>query len=298
MPKVSVIIPTYNREAMVSEAIQSVLDQTYTDYEIIVVDDGSTDGTGKLLQEKFGEKIHYYYQENQGLPPRNKAIRLAAGEYLAFLDSDDLWRPDKLASQVQILNNAGADTGLVYTGIEMINSRGQVVEELIDNFQGVVVDKLIDRNFIPTSSVMMRRGCFKRCGFFDESLKRSEDWDLWLRVALAYRVVAVPDVLVTKRHFDNHLMADVTRLDSIITVLDKFFSHPDCPAQLQAAKKTYYARRYLSFVAKCYYCNQIDKVYLYFFKAMAISPGALRLLHVRMLLTAPLRLFLRGKKRK
>lgn len=101
MPRVSVIIPTYNRREYVQEAIDSALAQTFTDYEIIVIDDGSTDGTSEALQARYGNRIHYEWQENQGESvARNRGIELARGEYIAFLDSDDLWHPEKLAKQI------------------------------------------------------------------------------------------------------------------------------------------------------------------------------------------------------
>ncbi len=105
MPTVSVIIPTYNRRAYVQEAIDSVLAQTYTDYEIIVIDDGSTDGTGEALRERYGDKIIYEWQENQGLSAaRNRGIESSRGQYIALLDSDDLWMPEKLERQVACLS--------------------------------------------------------------------------------------------------------------------------------------------------------------------------------------------------
>ena len=121
-PKVSVIIPTYNRAAKVRNAIESVLAQTFSDLEVIVVDDGSSDDTGKILGEVFGDRIRYYFQANQGVSvARNKGIVEARGEWIAFLDSDDLWEKDKLEWQFKALEQFGPQCGACYTDVRLFN---------------------------------------------------------------------------------------------------------------------------------------------------------------------------------
>ena len=125
MPTVSVIIPTYNRRTYVQEAIDSVLAQTYPDYEIIVIDDGSTDGTDQVLHARYGDRIRYVWQENQGeSAARNRGIALARGEYIALLDSDDLWLPDKLAKQIPFLDSHPGAV-LALPQVWQINANGE-----------------------------------------------------------------------------------------------------------------------------------------------------------------------------
>ena len=124
-PKVSVVIPTYNRAAKVQDAIESVLAQTFSDLEVIVVDDGSSDDTGKVLSEAFGDRIRYYAQANQGASvARNKGIAEARGEWIAFLDSDDLWEKDKLEWQFKALERFGPQCGGCYTDVRFFNHPG------------------------------------------------------------------------------------------------------------------------------------------------------------------------------
>ncbi|HEY5957340.1 MAG TPA: glycosyltransferase family A protein, partial [Polyangiaceae bacterium] len=125
MPKVTAVIPTYNRREYVQEAIDSIIAQTFRDYEIIVVDDGSTDGTREALPARYGERIRYLWQTNQGeSAARNHALSLAMGQYIAFLDSDDLWLPDKLTKQVALLEQR-QDIGAAFCQAWIINEHGQ-----------------------------------------------------------------------------------------------------------------------------------------------------------------------------
>ena len=126
MSKVSVIIPTYNREKLISRAIESVLAQVYPVYEIIVVDDGSTDATKSVLAP-FNGKIKYIYQKNAGIAEaRNRGIKESSGEYIAFLDSDDYWAPEKLAEQVKVLD-ANPQVGIVFAPMPIVNEKGEIL---------------------------------------------------------------------------------------------------------------------------------------------------------------------------
>lgn len=295
-PLVSVIIPTYNRVKTVCEAIDSVLNQTYGNIEVIVVDDGSTDGTGDVLKSRYGDAIQYIYQENQGTPPRNVGIRQSKGEYIAFLDSDDLWKPNKLDIQIEQFKNLDEDVGLTYSGFEYSSQDGGTEQTHGCFYKGEVVDDLVVKNFIQISSVVMRRKCFELTGFFDETLLRSEDWDLWLRLVFYYEVACIDEVLISKRQVDSNMMKDIKRIEGIIHVLDKFFAHPRCPKRLIQNKSKIYAQRYASFVAKCYYANAIPEMYSYLFKAISTNPFAIKPYHVRMALTAHLRKLVYGNK--
>lgn len=189
MPTVSVIIPTYQRSHLVTEAIGSVLAQTYRDYEIIVVDDGSTDDTKERLAE-LGDKITYIYQTNKGLAAaRNTGIKAASGKYIAFLDDDDLWLPKKLAKQVPILD-AQPETALVCTDMLLSDSSGKIISQTkLDLKQKVLTSWTLFRScFVFVNTVLLRRTCLDKVGLFDENLEIFEDYDLWLRIAQKHSI--------------------------------------------------------------------------------------------------------------
>lgn len=192
MALVSVIMPAYNAEKYVGQAIQSVLDQTHSDWELIVVDDGSTDRTSDLVQQIAGSesRIRYLFQENSRLgKARNNGIQHSSGNLIAFLDSDDLWLPQKLEMQLQIQKSTNAD--LVFTGAHIF--RDNNVSDETQAFPIVpgahrgheMFDLLLKLNFIPVMSVMMKREMFDAAGPFEEAAPYHgcEDYDLWLKVA-------------------------------------------------------------------------------------------------------------------
>ena len=186
MPKVSVIIPTYNREDFICETIQSVLNQTYKDFEIIVVDDGSTDNTKKRL-EPFLSKIKLIDQKNhERAISRNKGIKNSIGEYIAFLDSDDLWAKDKLEKQVEVLENK-KDTILVYSQCLRVNEKSKIIKTAKRQTQGFsehVYEKLLFRNFIASPTPLIRRDYFDKTHGFETKYIPYEDWEFWIRFSL------------------------------------------------------------------------------------------------------------------
>ena len=204
----SVIIPTYNRAHYICEAVESVLAQTYKNVEIIVVDDGSTDGTEEVLSLYRG-RIRYFYQENRGpSAARNAGIQKSTGPYIAFLDSDDLWMPDKLDLQVRYLSEH-PDYGLVHTDHEdWIVRDGAVVEVRPDHYDshhiGYIFPEMFLRNEVSTPTVLLRKVCLNKVGYFDENLLLFEDHDLWLRIARYYKIGYINKKLaVFRRHGDN-----------------------------------------------------------------------------------------------
>ena len=209
MPEVSVVIPTFNSAQLVPEAIESVLRQTYKDFELIVVDDGSSDDTGVVLSE-FGNRIHYFRQPNQGVgAARNRGLALAQGKYIAFLDADDLWSPTKLAEQIPLFEDA--TVGLVYSDWAVISDRGQPSGSRLKDLHprsGYVFDALVQCGFILTSGTVVRRSCLDNVGNFDQTLSHAEDYDLWLRICYRWKAQFVNKVLVTKRERDGGLSSD------------------------------------------------------------------------------------------
>ena len=197
-PLVSVIITTYNRRGMAKEAVDSVLQQDFLDYELIVVDDGSTDGTKDEL--KTYEHIHYVYQENQGISrARNQGIKLAQGDFVCFLDSDDLWVPQKLGVQLAMLEE-NPDINLTYTD-EIWIRKGRRVnpKKKHQKYSGWIFNKCLPLCIISPSSVMLKKDIFEVIGLFDEGLAVCEDYDLWLRIAARFPVLFINQKLIIKR---------------------------------------------------------------------------------------------------
>jgi len=201
MPRVSVIIPTYNYARFIEQAIESVLVQSYRDFEIIVVDDGSTDNTEEVVA-KFDNRVHYIRQANRGPnAARNTGIRAARGEFIAFLDADDLWLPEKLALQIE-LAAARPEAGLIYGGILLFDSATQAVigyAPLSRLHEGWVMRHLYMDQFVTSPTPLIRREVFEQVGIFDERCMRSDDWDMWLRIAASYQFALVPKPLALYR---------------------------------------------------------------------------------------------------
>lgn len=216
MPKVSVVIPTYNRAHLLSGAINSVLNQTFNDLEIIVIDDGSTDNTRGVL-EQYGSGINYIYQQRGGRGQvRNTGIKAAKGDYIAFLDDDDIWLPEKLEKQVKFLD-ANPDIGLAHTFVELIDAQGYPLKEAtkkqLQGYKkaaktGYTYETMSRSCLMFTSTVIVRKECFDKVGFFDPGLEAFEDWDFYLRFALEYRIGTILEPLVRFRIHEAHSTMD------------------------------------------------------------------------------------------
>jgi len=195
---VTVVIPTYNRREIVQEAIQSVLQQTYRDFELIVVDDGSSDGTGEVVC-KF-PSVRYIYQKNRGVSAaRNRGIGEGRGELIAFLDSDDLWMPQKLAVQVAFMEDHPEVQICQTEEIWMRNGVRVNPRNHHRKPSGDIFARSLELCLVSPSAVMVRRGLFERMDGFDEALPACEDYDLWLRVAAEEAVLLLAKPLVIKR---------------------------------------------------------------------------------------------------
>ncbi len=203
LPLVSVIIPTYNRREYVQEAIDSVLAQTYRDFEIIVIDDGSTDGTGEALTARYGDQIRYIWQKNAGeSAARNLGIDIARGQYVAFLDSDDLWLPNKLVKQIVVLRQ-NSQVGLVYSYVYQIDREGRRLPgaPLGESTADVqpVFENLVQSCIFAPGTVVARKDCLQQVEGFDLTIQYGEDWDLWLRLSLVTEFSAVREPLAEIR---------------------------------------------------------------------------------------------------
>ena len=225
---VSIIIPTYNMRQWIGEAIDSALAQTYPNCKIIVVDDGSTDGTGEYLRERYGERIRYIYQPNRGRgAARNHGLRMADGEYTQFLDADDLILPEKIASQVAFLD-AHPEYAAAYCHCLVFFDEdkdhpwdwpGQKAY-----CSGNILEREIHEPFLLPVMILVRREWVGRVGGLDETLRSNEDWDLWLRIAHAggqFKYLPGPALAMYRRtHWHREQPASI-HLESGVVVLRK-----------------------------------------------------------------------------
>jgi glycosyltransferase involved in cell wall biosynthesis len=199
LPVVSVIIPTYNRWPMVAEAVESVLEQAYSFFEIIVVDDGSTDGTRGRLK-KYGSSVVIISRQRSGVAAsRNYGVSIAQGLYVAFLDSDDFWRPQKLGIQTLFMQQH-PEVQVCQTE-EIWLRRGARVNPKAKHAKpsGDIFRRSLDLCLVSPSAVMMTKDLFNQVGGFDESFPVCEDYDLWLRIAKDHAIPLIPEPLVVKR---------------------------------------------------------------------------------------------------
>lgn len=201
--KVSVIIPTYNRAHLIERSIRSVLNQTYEDFELLIVDDGSTDNTKEIVEGINDDRIRYIQCEGNGgaAKARNRGIQEAKYNYIAFQDSDDEWHSDKLEKQMKVMLEASEDTGLVYceyhynglNGIEDICPDRNIPNE---QKSGYIFPQLLAGNMIGTPVMLVKRECFEKVGIFNENFPCMEDYELVLRIAQKYRIEFIPEILM------------------------------------------------------------------------------------------------------
>ncbi|MCJ7617299.1 MAG: glycosyltransferase [Desulfobacterales bacterium] len=198
-PLVSIIIPTYNRGWTLKEAIDSVLAQDFTDFELIVADDGSNDNTQDILNS-YKEDIIVLHQGNKGVSAaRNRGIASASGQYIAFLDSDDLWLPQKLSTQVDFFNT-NPEALICQTEEKWIrNGIFANPKKRHRKLSGDIFEQSLYLCLVSPSAVMMKRSLFEKTGIFDESLPACEDYDMWLRVSCRYPVFLIDTPLIIKR---------------------------------------------------------------------------------------------------
>jgi glycosyltransferase involved in cell wall biosynthesis len=224
-PLVSVIIPTYNHAHYVSEAIESVLQQTYHNYEIIVVDDGSTDRTREAVA-KYGTRVRYLWQQNQGLSSaRNTGLRTAKGSLIGLLDADDTYEPDFLSTLVSILE-ASSNADGVYCRAQTVDVTNQPLPQQI----GKVVPSerlyhaLLEGGFFPPLCMFAHKYCYEQAGLFDESFQGCADWELWLRFSKQFSIVGTDRVLARYRVLPNSMSKNAAHmLDERLRAVRKHF---------------------------------------------------------------------------
>jgi glycosyltransferase involved in cell wall biosynthesis len=268
MPKVSVIIPTHNRAESLPSAITSILNQTFQDFEIIIIDDASKDHTREVIANFNDARIKVIHnQVSKGAAgARNIAIMNSSCEYIAFLDDDDEWLPEKLKIQTCLLDNSPPEVGGVCTGyftIEKMSERilSTVNYEMIDLSKG---------NPIATSSILLRRECFEKCGLFDESMLACSDYDMWIRISKKFSFKTIGNTLVKYYINENGLTLNYEKKSRSLEILlkkhDNFF------------KSDYkgYSKQYLELGVIYCYNGELQKGRKAFGKSIRVNPFEIR----------------------
>lgn len=274
---VSVIVPVYNRENYVSEALESILGQTYQNIEIMAVNDGSTDNSLAILKEyqnKYPNKVFVIDQENQGQTrARNNAISQSKGEYIAFLDSDDLWMPEKLEKQLPLFDS---NVGLVYCGIHNIDETGKIIDTELchPELRGNIYNKLLIRNRMTGGTVVIRRDAINRVGMFDVEFPAAENWDLWLRISKLYSVDYVNEALVKYRKHSGNMSQDrMLMLNIIKKILAKHCNEKPSTQEEKAA----YSKAHANYAYRMgiYFISERDyrSARRYFREALDLCPN-------------------------
>jgi glycosyltransferase involved in cell wall biosynthesis len=245
MPTMSVIVPTYNAERTIRETITSVLQQTFSDFELIVINDGSTDRTLELLNTVKDPRVKTFSYPNGGVPvARNHGLSHATGEFITFLDADDLWTPDKLELQLATLQQH-PEAGVVYSWAYYMDEEGESFHaENPIFFEGNVYAELLVRDFIVSgSNCLIRRQAIESVGEFDPSIPGADDWDYWIRLALHWPFVVVPKLQIFYRQSSGSVSSKVEAMEkNNLRVIEKGFQA--APPEIQSLKNQSLANTY------------------------------------------------------
>jgi glycosyltransferase involved in cell wall biosynthesis len=258
-PKISVVVPAYNAERTIKETIESVQKQTFSDFELIVINDGSTDRTLELLQSIKEPRLRILSYENGGLPvARNRGIANATGEFIAFLDADDLWTLNKLELQLEALQQH-PEAGVAYSWTYYIDEQGKSLFPGIRIFyEGNVHADLLLRNFLLNgSNPLIRRQAIEAVGEFDSTLKSGEDWDFYLRLAASWSFVLVPKYQVLYRQSSTSMSSKVNVMkEANLIVLKRAFQV--APSELQYLRNRSFSI-FHQYLAELYFKHSIDR---------------------------------------
>lgn len=243
-PLVSIIVPAYNADAFLEKTLESILSQTYQNFEVLVVDDGSQDQTAEIIQSfaQRDRRIVSLQQSNAGVAAaRNLALQQARGEYIAPVDADDIWYPHYLTKQVDCLSESDSSFGLVYSWSLDIDERGSLMGGFYNStIEGEVYRTLVYKYFVGNASCsVIRRSCFDKVGGYNSNLKAQnaqgcEDWDLHLRIAEYYQFKVVPEFLVGYRQILSSMSCNYTAMakSQALIMADVQQKHPEIPAKL------------------------------------------------------------------
>lgn len=251
MSKVSVIITAYNSMPYLPQALESVLNQSFQDFEVIIIDDGSTDNSMHWANEQADTRIRVISQKNQGVASaRNNGIENSQGEYIAFLDGDDVWEETKLEKQVSKLDSHHKAC-LVHTWMAAIDEGGEFTGKVYSSKAcGDVWHEILEKNMVTTSCTMIRRSALNKIGVFDQSLTVSEDWDLWIRCAAEFEFAVIEEPLVRYRQLESSKSKRYPKmLNDFRIIIEKAFS--SVPFELLYLRSRSYGNIHLVLAWKC-----------------------------------------------
>ena len=277
-PLVSVVIPTYNRCHYLQQAIQSVLEQTYSNFEVVVVDDGSNDGTAEVVAGLYDARVRYLYQANAGRSTaRNRGMAAAKGLYLAFLDDDDLYLPHKLAHQVLFLETH-PDVDLAGAGVQLIDEHGAaqgVWRSWEEQPRLTLLDCLDGCPLIPSTVLFCRRMLDRLDHWFDPEVEPAEDTDFFLRLLHAgCRMAWLPEMVSAYRVHSTSSQSDGARYSRAYQrLLDKLFARPDVPADVLAERTRLHAHHHLYAACLAYACGQVASAQQDLTQALTLQPA-------------------------
>lgn len=258
MPTVSVVIPTYNSARYLAEAVDSAVNQTFKDIEILVIDDGSTDETQNLVR-RYGVAVRCIIQENKGVAvARNHGIDESRGRYVAFLDADDAWQPEKLEKELAALEGHG-EFQACHTAMQIVDGRSLPFVVARRNDGVSTLEALLLRgNVVGTpSTVICRRLLFSKVGAFDPGLSQCADWDMWVRLATVTEFLYLDEPLVNYRQHGSNMSRDPALLErDSLRVLEKAFSLPVIAASLRAKRSAAFARNYMVLAGTYFYAGR------------------------------------------
>ncbi|MBD1842182.1 glycosyltransferase family 2 protein [Cyanobacteria bacterium FACHB-63] len=305
-PLVSVIIAAYNAEAFISDTLKSILAQTYRDFEVIVVDDGSIDRTAEIVRSYMAidDRIQLIQQENSGVAAsRNVAIRRSSGKYIAPIDADDIWYPERLAKHVHCLETADSSVGLVYSWSTYLTEAGEIKGYSpfgqLGAVEGNVLAMLVFYNFLDNASTMMfRRSCIDAVGYYNTEFKTCEDWDLFLRIAERYHFAIVPEYLIGYRQYSGSMSTKCTTMAHFYELIMSrvYARHPELPSSIRRWANTAF---YNNLLSKSYLAGDYRLMFRWLYRslkgdfALLLRPGIYKvtLIAISKTLTRPLQFF-------
>jgi len=271
--KVSVIIPTYNRADLLPRAINSVLNQIFQNFELIIVDDGSTDNTRQVVEEfqKKDKRIKYIWQENSGAPakPRNTGIKNSQGEYIAFLDHDDEWLPQKLEKQLEIFEK-NHQNNLGFVGCNNFIIKEDKIQEYKTPKYKNILPEILEKCFIRScSGVIIKKSVLNKVGFFDENLKTGDDWDMWIRTIINGYSFDFVDKPLFKYYIHSENISAPKNIKKVIAdenyILEKYKKYYEQNPKFYSNRLRYTGTRYI--LAK-----DLKKGREYFKKSIKLNP--------------------------
>jgi len=273
MPLVTCVIPSFNYARYLRIAVDSALAQTHRPMEVIVVDDGSTDESGDILQS-YGDRIRAFRQENRGVSvARNRGISEARGDFVGFLDADDRWHPAKIERQLALM--ADPEVGLVHCWVREVDVDGNAVREVRGGTAGWLLERhaLIESTVLGGGSgALVRRACFDELGAFDPVLSTSADWDMWRRIMTKYKVDLVREPLIDYRSHPSAMHRNIALFEhDMMHAFDSMFADP-AAAAARAHKARSYATLYAILAGDYYLSGKRRLAARYAVKSVALDP--------------------------